>query len=169
MNKKNRLKSIIKSSFFVSYNIAIPIGAIIGIAGCILFTGCIDEGGGSGSKKSSDSLEIICKVQTKTKVPFQSGDIGFYDCGPYRVIVTRETSILETRNSCSGFNDGSYDSINIGDTFFVSHTPKNIDYSKSPTEVRASKIEAYGEECIGGSYIDDDPCSSCDKDDGFFN
>lgn len=126
--------------------------------------GCDDFTSSSSSSDTKTNLELTCVISTSTQIPLQSGDIGFYDCGKYRIIVTTNTKLLQTRESCSGFNSAKFSELLLGDTLFVKYDSENIDYSKKPTEVRAQNIEAYGIECISGSFATDpdDGCDVCD-------
>jgi hypothetical protein len=133
----------------------------------LLFIGC--DFSSSSSSSSGGENEINCKVQRKSNVQFKSGDVFMYDCGSYRVFVTESTkSLIRGRSSCSGFDDVAPDGFENGDTLFVNFKKDNIDYAKDPTEVRASSIEGYPSECVGGyTPPDGNGCDTCP--DSFFD
>lgn len=142
-----------------------------------LLAGGCDHSSSSSSSVASEGggnlQETPCKVQGTTKVALQDGDIGFYDCGQYRVVVTTKTKLLHSRESCSGLAEVGFDFVKIGDTLFVGYKSEDADYLSSPTILRATYIEGYRPGCINGTSTNlvDDISSDCDAcpEDPFFD
>jgi hypothetical protein len=140
----------------------------------LLITGCDDSSSSNSvNSESGGSLqETPCVVQGTTEVPLQEGDIGFYDCGNYRVVVTTKTKLLHSRESCSGLSTVDFGYVEVGDTLFVGYKTDDADYSSKPTILRATYIEGYKPDCINGTNtnLTQSVTSDCDKcPDPFFD
>lgn len=123
------------------------------------FMGCDD----SSSSSSGSVIEVQCQIQGITPVAFKDGDIGFYDCGAYRIIITENTKLLHTRDSCSGLASVEFGYPSTGDILFVGYKSSNADFASSPTVIRATYVEGYKQDCIsGGGLPETDPtCDVC--------
>lgn len=133
---------------------------------CVL-VGC--DVSSSSSSGSSSVLEVNCTIQGITPVPIDDGDIGFFDCGQYRIVVTEDTKLIHSRESCSGLRAVDFNYFQVENILFVGYETKNADYKSSPTVIRPNYVEGYFYECLHGSSTNlvDNPCNTCD--DPFFD
>lgn len=127
------------------------------------FMGCdIGSSGSSGSSSSGSVIEVQCVVRGKSNAGLGfEGDLGFYDCGPYRIRVTPNTKIIRERESCSGLASANYADVLIGDILFVKHRTDKADYASNPSILEAVVVEAYPEGCISGRIPSEKDCDTC--------
>lgn len=126
----------------------------------LAFMGCDHDS--SGSNKSS-VIEVQCEIQGITPIAFIEGDIGFYDCGAYRIIITVDTKLIHSRESCSGLSIVNFGYPSIGDILLVGYKTENADFGSSPTIIRATYVEGYTSDCITGTIVSqpDPDCKVC--------
>lgn len=131
------------------------------------------ESDDSSSKSNEDDseklLEMTCVVKMRSFNDWtgsQAGDVAQYDCGDKRIIYTTETKALRQKESCSGFYSVDHTEITIDDILIVKYKKKDIDYTLTPTTVRATSIEAYRPECVLGPVVDPNVCSQCGQSTG---
>jgi len=124
----------------------------------ILFLGCDDN---SNSNKSQ--IEISGVVIGRSDLKFEIGDLKTYDIsGNRRIIYTDKTRAIRQRGSCSGFDNANPNDIRLGDILIVKYYPSEVDWSTSPTVIRAISIDAYIAGCMSGEKIvDNNGCSIC--------
>jgi len=135
------------------------------------FIGCESDSSSDSEDVGESLIRTRCVVQTRTPVALQEGDIGFYDCGTFRIVVTDVTRIFHTRDSCSGLFEADFRTVESGDILYVDYFVKDADYMSSPTILRPVNIEGYRPDCLTNNLAQvqsDESCNtSCPNE--FFN
>lgn len=129
----------------------------------LLFVTTSCEDNDSDSKSSNTYLQEEF-VQFKGHDNTPSGVVYHTSDGKYDVMCDNSrTLVMEQRESCSGFSEGSMDATKYGGYADIKFTEYDIDWSSKPYKVIPSEIWIYRKECLY-PVNDDTNCVPCQQE-----
>jgi len=125
---------------------------LLALIGCSFFAGC--ENDNDPSTQGLDEKALVVQIKSDDVASKKEGDIyqfqGTDSSGEiWRVVVTKNTKVFVTRESCSGLDETSHLNVKLDYTIVFLFDYSDVIYENTYTVVRPKRIEAYSPACVG--------------------